>query len=123
MCNWWNKQTRRDIDKKKPCILWELLENRKCEACRFNPETQNILAGGSCANRDDEHNCWMELKRYDPKKCKLCKFEDDPAHYECVSCQDAINFEAKPGLKKILLKRIKFHEKQIDDLKAKVEQL
>src|SRR4030042_966325 len=87
----------------------------KCESCRFNPDNQNYAAGGDCKGCKDGSN-WRELKRVDEVQCESCLYCDDPCHYICVECQDALNWIPRPTLKEEVLEKI---EKQ----KAKLRSL
>jgi hypothetical protein len=95
---------------------------KNCKTCRYNPDNENNMAGGDCANCEGFSE-WRELKREDPKKCKTCLYEDNGCHYMCVECQDAKNWTPKESLKEILTNEIEKREKEIEEYKRLLEKL
>jgi len=88
---------------------------RLCRNCRFNPKNGDT-AGGDCADCH-EFSQWLELKRINIEKCRLCLYEDDPCHYICVGCQDSKNWTPKKNLKKRILQQIQEKEKELINLR------
>lgn len=81
----------------------------KCDKCRFNPNNSFYdNAGGDCGGCENDSH-FMPKKRIIPHKCKLCQYRNDPCHYLCVECQDALNFTAKK--KRIIQKPLRIKKK------------
>ena len=87
--------------------------SKTCETCRYDADSHG--PGGDC-RACEKHDQWREPKRIDAEKCGMCKYENDPCHYLCVECQDAVNWEPKPTLKQILKTKIEFYKSEIERL-------